>query len=307
MEKKYSIVIPVYNSVSTLEELVRRLISVFKTNSYSFEIIFINDGSTDSSWSLISILKKEHPTIIKGINLARNYGQHNALMCGFHHCNSDYVITMDDDLQHPPEEINLLIQRQLETSSDVIYGIPNEKKHGSIRTAGSFLVRRSSKVFANNPQGEGSSFRLIKKTVLEEFIKNNTGSYVFLDEILPWYTSKVSFVSVEHHERPSGESGYTLFKLMKLFFNVSINYTAHFLLLMIYGGIISSIITFMLGVVFIYRKTILDVPLGYTSIMVTILFSSSLILMGLGVIGKYIFNMYQQQTGKPMYAVKSVI
>lgn len=300
-----SIVVPVYNSEAILNELIERIAKVLVNNSY--EIILVDDGSKDNSWAAITKLKETHTYNIKGIQLNKNYGQHNALLCGMTNAKGKLIITMDDDLQHPPEEIEKLITKHKETGAQVVYGIPHNKKHDKIRKAGSYFVRKSSKYFANNPNGEGSSFRLIDAEIINQIKLHHANNYIFIDEIIHWYTSDIALVDVTHHERKTGKSGYTLPRLTRLYLSVFINYTANPLKLMIYGGITSSIIFFLIGVRFIFKKLANGAPLGYTSIIVSVLFSASLIMLCLGIIGKYIFNLHQQQSGKPLYGIRKII
>ena len=267
-----SVVIPVYNSEAILNELVDRIAKVLANTSY--EIILVDDGSRDNSWSTITQLKTIHSTTVKGIQLNKNYGQHNALLCGMTNAKGKSVITMDDDLQHPPEEIEKLVAKYKETGAQVVYGIPHNKKHDKIRKAGSYFVRKSSKYFANNPNGEGSSFRLIDGEIINQIKLHHANNYIFIDEIIHWYTSDIALVDVTHHERKAGKSGYTLPRLIRLYLSVFINYTANPLKLMIYGGLVSSIVFFCIGIWFIVKKITVGAPLGYTSQIVSILFST---------------------------------
>jgi polyisoprenyl-phosphate glycosyltransferase len=300
-----SIVIPVYNSAPILNELVERIIKVLGNTNY--EIILVDDGSQDNSWACITQLKNTHLSTLKGIQLNKNYGQHSALLCGMSNAKGKSVITMDDDLQHPPEEIEKLIITQKETDAKVVYGIPHNKKHDKIRKIGSYFVRRTSKYFADNQNGEGSSFRLISAEINNQILLHNVNNYIFIDEIIHWYTSEFAYIEVKHHERKTGKSGYTITKLIRLYLSIFVNYTAHPLRIMIYGGLLSSTISFIFGLKFIIKKITLGAPLGYTSLIVSILFSTSLIMLCLGIIGKYIFNLYQQQSGKPLYGIKKII
>jgi glycosyltransferase involved in cell wall biosynthesis len=300
-----SVVIPVYNGTNTITELVNRIVKVLKEES--FEIILVDDGSNDNSWNNISTLNQHDPNRIRGIKLARNFGQHSALMSGLSYCKGELIITMDDDLQHPPEEIPKLLLQQKEDESALVYGISKTKKNSSIRKAGSYFVRRSSKYFADNSAGEGSAFRLLSKELADKIVKGHQGGYVFIDEIIHWYTSQISFVEVEHHCSKKKQSSYSIFKLIGLYLDIFINYSAYPLKFMIYGGMLFSTLSFLLGIRFIIRRIIMDVPIGFTAIIVSILFSSSLIMFGLGIIGKYLFNIYQQQNGKPLYSIQKVI
>jgi polyisoprenyl-phosphate glycosyltransferase len=301
-----SIIIPVYNGKDSLKELLNRINAVLNTK-YSYEVLMIDDGSSDNSWNEILTLKTEHPVILKGVKLKKNYGQHNAIMCGFSIAQGKFLITMDDDLQHPPEEILKLVETQKANQADLVYGLPKDRMHNSAKKAGSYFIRKTSKYFADNPNGEGSSFRLIKKEIVDSILQNQTSNYIFIDEIIHWYTSDIALVDVDHHKRKFGKSGYSFFNLVKIYINIFINYTANPLKIMIYGGLFSSAITFIFGVRFILKKIFVDAPLGYTSIIVSILFSTSLIMFCLGIIGKYIYNLYQQKSGKPLYGIQKII
>lgn len=300
-----SVIVPVYNGATTIVELATRIESILSDKSY--EIIFIDDGSTDASWQQIESLKQTTPDKIRGIKLSKNYGQHNALMCGFSHCKGQLVITMDDDLQHPPEEIPKLLTRQNTLQSDVVYGISASKKKSSVRKAGSYFVRRSSKYFADNPNGEGSSFRLLTQEMVHKIVNGHRGGYIFVDEVLLWYTSQISFVQVEQHQSKKERSSYSIFTLIRLYLDIFINYSVYPLKFMIYGGMLFSTISFLMGIRFIIRKIVLEVPIGFTAIIVSVLFTGSIIMFGLGIIGKYLFNIYQQQNGKPLYSIQKVI
>jgi len=302
---EYSIVVPVYNSQDTLEPLFVRIDKVFKELKKTFEIIFVEDGGGDNSWGVIKELKAKYPECIKGIRLSRNHGQHNAVFCGFAHCTGDIIITIDDDLQIPPEEIPKLISYYEQYRPDMVYGFYRKKQHSAMRNFGSSFIKKTSKLLKKAP-GEGSSFRLMKKQLVGHVL-NHSQEFVYIDELLLWYTGNIGFVEVEHLKREYQTSGYTTFKLFSLFFKLTITYTAYPLKIMIYGGFISSFMTFLLGLYYIFRKAFFHVPLGYTSIIVTVLFSSSLIILSLGIIGEYILKIYKVQNKKPAYTISEMI
>jgi undecaprenyl-phosphate 4-deoxy-4-formamido-L-arabinose transferase len=299
----YAIVVPVYNGADTLNELFERTKQTMASIDASFRMVFVDDCSKDGSWDNIKILKKRYPTQVTAIKLARNSGQHNATLCGLHHCNADFVVTIDDDLQIPPEEIPKLIARQKETEADLVYGVFDAKKHAPIRNAGSWFVNKFFYYFANT-SGNGSSFRLVSSNLAER-LRNVNQKYLLLDEVLSWYTSGVSNVNVEHLQRAKGRSGYSALKLMLLTFNYIINYTVLPLRLMTYLGIFGSIICLILSVIYVYQKLSYDVELGFTSLIVAIFFSTSLILFCLGIIGEYISRLYVKD-GSTYYVIKEI-
>ncbi len=301
-----SIVIPVYNSSQTIAELFTRIDSFFAGNGKKYELILVDDGSMDSSWREIEKLKKENPEKIIAIKFVKNFGQQNALLCGFNYCSGGVVITMDDDLQHPPEEMEKLLSKYNDTDSDIIYGVPKNKQHSVIRNLGSDFVSKTSEYSSTNTT-KGSSFRLIKREIIEEIKNKHHYNFLFLDAAINQFTGRIDYIFVEHHARKAGKSGYTLKKLISLYFNILVNYSAAPLRVMTYGGLFASIISFLIGTHFIYKKIIHNVPLGYTSLIVSILFSTGLILFCLGIIGQYLYKLFQLQNQKPPYFIKHIL
>jgi len=301
----YSVVIPVYNSEESLPELFNRINTTFSELNKSFEVIFIDDASIDDSWKALEKIKKDNSNLVTIIQLARNFGQHNAIFCGLNFINGNFAITIDDDLQIPPEEIKKLINQYNKNNADLIYGDLEKKKHSFIRNQGSKVLKNASKKRYKNTQGKGSSFKLFKRSIAKQIL-NHGQSFVYIDELLLWYTSNIDFVKVEHVSRKYQDSTYTLSKLFKLFFNISVYYTKAPLKLITYGGIILSITSFIIGITFIIRKLFFNVPLGYTSIIVAILFSTSIILFSLGVIGEYLNRMFMVQSKKPAFSINQI-
>lgn len=299
----YAIVVPVYNSADSLTELFDRIRTTMDNIGAAFRVVFVDDYSKDNSWETIKALKKKYPKQVTAIKLARNTGQHNATLCGLHHANADFAITIDDDLQIPPEEIPKLINCQNSSDADLVYGVFNEKKHAPLRNAGSWFVNKFFYYFANT-SGEGSSFRLVSGELAER-LRNVNQKYLLLDEVLSWYTSSVANISVDHHSRNNGRSGYSTFKLILLTFNYIINYTVLPLRLMTYLGIFGSLICLVLSIIYIYQKLSYDVELGFTSLIVAIFFSTSLILFCLGIIGEYISRLYTKD-GSSYYVIKEI-
>lgn len=303
----YSVIVPVYNSESTLKELFDGINKVFHQLNLRHEIIFVEDGSRDTSWKVLTELKDLEPEKVRAIKLSKNFGQHNATFCGLEHAKGNVIITIDDDLQIKPEEINKLVLAFSEKKSDLIYGYFSKKNHSFFRNIGSKLLKSSGKFFNESP-GEGSSFRLFSKELSEKIITHSQ-NFVFVDELLLWYTDDISFVKVEHHKRKNNQSGYSTMKLFKLTANLIIYYSALPLKIMTWGGFTFSVITFLIGLRFIIRKFFFHhaPPEGYTSIIVTILFSTSIIIFSLGIIGEYLNRIYMVQNKKPPYSIKKIL
>jgi polyisoprenyl-phosphate glycosyltransferase len=301
-----SIVIPVYNSAETLAELSDLLHNQLNHNR-AYEILFVDDGSIDTSWAELEKIKKKYPDAVTAIRLSRNFGQHNAIVCGLGFAKGDYVLTMDDDLQHPPAEISKLISTAESTDADVVYGIPKDRKHGKIRVAGSYFVRKSSRYAAGNT-GEGSSFRLMKKEIAAHICDHQHHSMLFIDEILHWYTGNITTVDVEHHNRKKGQSGYSLGKLLTLYMDVVVNHSAIPLKLMTWIGLISSFSSFLLGMVFIYRKLAHKIVVnGFAAQIVAILFSASILMLCMGILGQYMYKLFLLQNRRPPFAINKKI
>ena len=303
---KYSVIVPVYNSQHSLEELTERLDNTFRSVSETYEVLFVDDRSTDESWHILKEIRKKHPGRVRLIRLARNFGQHNATLCGMRFAKGDFIITIDDDLQSLPDDIPLLIREQETSDCDVVYGITSGRKsHNLIRNSGSLLVKKTSKRLRNTP-GEGSSFRLIRKNITDK-LAEHTSYFAFIDEMLLWHTDSVRFAEVRHLPRKHDQSGYSAAKLLKLVTNLIIFYTDAPLKILSYGGFFASFISFVMAVIFIIKKLFYNVPLGYTSLIVAILFSTSIILFSLGIIGEYLSRIYKVQNRKPPYSIQTVL
>ncbi len=299
---EYSIVIPVYNSEDILEELISRVRSTFKDRHGGYEVIFVDDASGDDSWNTLLKIKEQHPDEVKLIQLAKNYGQHSATFCGLKFANGVQVVTIDDDLQNAPEDILQLADKLKESGADVVYGI-GKKEHSKFRKFASSAWKKSSrKVDAG--LGEGSSFRVFTSEIKDKLLQHQQ-SIIFIDELLFWYTSNIRFVEVQHFPRKKGNSGYTPFRMFQFILKLSFNYSTVPLKLMTYFGVLLSIGSFLLGVLFIIRKLFFNVSIpGFTATIVAILFSTSVILIGIGIIGKYLSNIFKLLNNRPSFSIK---
>lgn len=298
----YSVVIPVYNSAQTLPELLGRIIASIQTGN-NLDIVLVDDASEDNSWEVLKGLKTKYPGIVKIIQLARNYGQHNATLCGFKYCSGKYIITMDDDLQHRPEDIPQLADRMRTSGADVVYGVSRNSSAPAYRKAGS----GTWKYFTRNLKqgyGDGSSFRIIKREVTDKVIAH-AQHFVFIDQLLYWYTQHTEFVKLDYDKRRVGRSNYSSARLFFLTSNLLIFYTSLPLRWMTWSGILLSFGTFMMGIYFIVRKLFFNVHVeGFTALIVTILFVSSIMLLCFGIIGEYLARIYLLLNEKPTYSIR---
>jgi undecaprenyl-phosphate 4-deoxy-4-formamido-L-arabinose transferase len=299
----YSVVIPVYNSEATLLELYNRIQSVFKNITSSFEIIFVDDGSRDKSWQTLKELRIKDKRV-KIIQLMRNFGQHNAIMCAFHFVHGEYIITMDDDLQNPPEEIPKLINK-IKEGYDLVYGEYIYKKHNLLRNIGSSVIQLVYKrVF--NVCNNLTSFRIIKKELVQSIL-NFDKNYVFIDGLLAWNTKNIGFIPVLHYERKYGKSGYRLKKLLTLSLNMITNFSIVPLQIASLLGLLFAFAGFFMAMFFFVKKIIFDIPVsGYTSLIIAITIFSGVQLLTLGLIGEYIGRIHININKKPQYEIRII-
>ncbi|MBC7967363.1 MAG: glycosyltransferase family 2 protein [Fuerstia sp.] len=301
-----SVVVPVYGSEPTLPLLWSRLSGVLKNCSATYEVIFVDDGSRDGSWQQLKVLQSENPDCVIAIQLMRNFGQHNALMAGFHHVRGQVVITIDDDLQHPPEEIPRLLEILRDEDLDVVYGTYDTKKHASWRNAGSILAVwffRSIFRVSVTP----TAFRAMRREVVECILPYDK-NFTIIDGLLAWSTQRIGEIKVQHHPRAEGQSGYSIRKLLLQSMNVLTNFSLAPLQLVSAVGILTSLAGLSLAAYYLvlYFSSRVGVP-GYASLMVTLLVASGLQLLSLGIIGEYIGRVLLNINQKPQFVQRTVL
>ena len=303
---KYSVVIPVYNSSPIVGNTIDRTVSFFEERRLDYEIILVNDGSLDNSWDVIRKKAEENPNII-AINLLRNYGQHNANFCGFLHSSGDYVITMDDDLQNPPEEIIHLISKAHE-GYDLVIGRFREKKHALYRRVGSILVGAiNTRIFHKDKDLVLTNFRIIRRDVVERVCAYKT-SYPYIPGLTLMFSNNRANVWVEHREREAGKSSYNLASILKLVFTILFNYSSYPLRLVGGIGIVVSACSFLLGMFYLgialFRGT--RTP-GWTTIVVLLSFSNGLLILILSMIGEYVVRVLNQISSSESFHIKEIV
>ncbi len=301
-----SVVVPVYGSERTLRSLWQRLSNVLNSHGLSFEVVFVDDGSRDGSWTLLKNLQTEHPDSIVAIQLMRNFGQHNALMAGFHHVRGQVIITIDDDLQHPPEEIPALLATLRENDLDLVYGTYDRKKHALWRNFGSTLAAsffRSVFRVSVTP----TAFRAVRRELVECILSYNR-NFTIIDGLLAWSTQRIGATRVSHHPRAEGRSGYSISKLLMQSVNVLTNFSLAPLQFVSITGIATSFAGLSLAAyyLFLYFSSSVGVP-GYASLIVTLLVSSGLQLLSLGMIGEYVGRVLLNINQKPQFVERTVL
>lgn len=302
----YSVVVPVYNSEHTLNELYERVKAVFdETLHEKFELILVDDGSKDHSYDIMEQLHDRDPRV-KIIQQAKNFGQHPALLCGFHYVQGDFVITMDDDLQHPPEEIPKLIKVMNERDDvDVIIAKYEGRKHNLIRRMGTWVsVYATSKMLKKPRDLEITSFRLIRRFIVDAIIQMNV-RLPQIGNLLVQTSNRIINVPVKHDARKYGKSGYTFRRLAKdLFYDITTN-SAFPLILVRNIGVISFVSSLCLALYFLIRYFLYGWTVeGWTSLMLIMLAFFGLILLSIGIIGEYLMHILDETKKMPNYVTR---
>ncbi len=305
----YSIVVPVYNSEKSLEELYNRIKRVFDEELHEeFEIILVDDFSKDRSFSIMERLHTEDDRV-KGIQLARNCGQHAAILCGFKYASGDYIITMDDDLQHPPEEIPKLI-REIKSNGDldVVIGKYVSKKHSAFRNFGSRLSGYVSyKVYGKPKDIDLTSFRLIKRAVVDDLLSLSV-DIPRIGNMILMVNQRIGNVIVEHDERKYGKSGYTFCRLAKDLINNLITHSSFPLIVVRDMGIGSLIFGFFLGLYYLIKYFVKGTSIvGWTTLILLILFFGGLTLFAIGIVGDYLMKILDETKKIPNYFVRKTL
>ena len=303
--RRITVVVPVYNSEASLRELCCGLLEVLPFIAGSYEVILVNDCSRDRSWEIISQLAVTIPGV-KGINLMRNYGQHNALLCGIRAAHGDLIVTMDDDLQHQPQEIPRLIAR-LDEGLDVVYARPEKEQHGLWRAIASRITRLALRSAAGPQVARNvSAFRVFRTELRDAFV-GYQAPFVSIDVLLTWATSRFGAVKVPFKPRWSGSSSYTFAKLVRHALDMMTGFSTAPLQL-------ASLIGFgctLLGVaVFVYvvGRYFLEgsIP-GFPFLASIIAIFSGAQLFALGVIGEYLARMHFRTMNRPAYTIRGAV
>jgi dolichol-phosphate mannosyltransferase/undecaprenyl-phosphate 4-deoxy-4-formamido-L-arabinose transferase len=300
----FSIVVPVFNSTSTLEQLVQRIGAVFASlPQFDHEIIFVDDASArPETWPTMQRLAREHAHV-RSVQLMRNFGQTPATFCGMNLAQGQYIITMDDDLQHAPEDIPLLIA---EREHDVVFAQFRQLKHSVPKRALSALKNLILSILIDKPKGlQLTGFRLLRRELASAMLSAVTSPQATLPPLLLFMTRDVATVQVQHNPRIEGESNYTLSRVFKLARDLVLNETVLLLKLIGRLGFTIAFLSFLGGVVIFARRLILDsTVVGWASIMVVLLSVGGLILFCLGIIGEYLARLISGVEGRPAFVVR---
>ena len=303
----YSVIIPVYNSARIVDKVVERTMAFFVANAWTYEIILINDGSRDASWSVIADLARHNEPVI-AINLLRNYGQHNAVFAGLHQSRGSYVITIDDDLQNPPEEIIHLVKAAVEGKHDVVFGKFQQKKHSLGRRIGSGIIRMmNNRIFLCPAEITPSNFRLMRRDVITRMLDYKT-AYPYTTGLALMFAHSVGNASVQHLERAEGKSNYNIYKILSLVLRILFNYSIWPLRVVTITGFLISTVSFLIGLIVIVRKFLDSIQIeGWTGIIVMLAVLNGLIILMLGMLGEYVIRILQHLNSRETYYIKEII
>ena len=298
-----SVVVPVYNSEGSLRALVERLEPALRALTPSFELILVNDGSRDGSWRVVEELCARH-SWVRGFDMMRNYGQHNALLCGLRAAKHELVITMDDDLQHPPEELHKLLAR-LDGHTDVVYGTPKHEQHGLLRDLASQITKLALQKSMGAETARKVSALRVFRTRLREAFDQYRNPYVSLDVLLTWATTRFAAVEVRHDPRTIGTSNYTVSKLLTHAMNMVTGFSTAPLRLASWTGFAFTLVGLGILVYVVLTKVLWGSPVeGFTFLASMIAIFSGAQLFALGIFGEYLARVHFRSMDRPTYAVR---
>lgn len=298
-----SVVIPCYRSTDALPQLVARLHDVLAPLVDRLEIVLVDDGSPDGTWALVRGLAAQYDDV-HALRLSRNYGQHNALLAGIATARHDITVTMDDDLQHLPEEVPALLQR-LTDDVELVYGVAVEEEHGAVRSLASRSVKLAmSRGMRIEGAREFSAFRAFH-TYLRDAFTGIDGPHVSIDVALSWATNRATSVPVRMQQRTSGESGYTTRMLVRHALNLVLGYSTAPLRLVIYLGLAcAGLGLVLLAVILVGYFTGLTTVAGFTTLASMVAIFSGAQMLAIGVLGEYVGRIHGSNTGRPSFVVR---
>jgi glycosyltransferase involved in cell wall biosynthesis len=300
-----SIVVPAYNSQESLPQLVSRLAIVLPEIASQYELVLVNDGSRDHTWDTICELAAQYPWL-HGIDNMRNYGQHNALLCGVRAARYEVIVTMDDDLQHPPEEIHKLIRKLCE-GYDVVYGFPNKLPHSFYRNLFSRLTKTVLAFVMNiKTVQEISAFRAFR-TDLRRAFSTYQSPGVYLDVLLSWGTTRFVSIRVDHEPRQFGESNYNFARLASMVFLILTGFSTVPLRVASWLGFSFTILGILVFIYVMVTYFIAGSIPGFPFLASIVSLFSGTQLFALGIIGEYLARIFDRSSDRPPYVIGRTI
>lgn len=304
--KKVSIIIPVYNGSKTIGPLVAKLKEALLPK-YDFEIVLINDGSPSDNSSEICGELATSESRVKFIDLAMNFGEHNAVMAGLNYSTGDCAVIMDDDFQTPPEEVHKLVEK-LREGYDVVFSFYEKKHHNIFRNLGSRFNNFVSSILLNKPFDLYlSSFKVINRFLIENIIKYK-GPYPYIDGLILRSTRRYATVQVLHAKREEGKSGYTMRKLVSLWSNMFTHFSIMPLRVVTIAGFIFALLSICGALIFTIEKIKNpDLPMGWASLIISLFFIGSIQMFSIGMVGEYLGRLFMKVDGSPQYIVRVTV
>ncbi len=283
----YSVVIPVYNSAGIVAETIDRVVGFFQAQGLAYELILVNDGSRDGSWEVLKGRAQANPRIV-ALNLLHNYGQHNANLAGFREATGDYVVTMDDDLQNPPEEIARLIDEAM-TGCDVVFGRFERKQAPGYRSLGSKAIGLiNRRIFGQPPDLVVSNFRILRRDVVDRICASRT-AYPYITGQALLYSSNRAHTTVRHEPRRVGRTTYNPLRIARLVTTILFSYSSFPLRLAAVGGFVVSVASFVIGVVYLLLGLFNGTRVqGWTTLIVLLAFFNGVTIALLSMLGEYV-------------------
>lgn len=309
MGKMISFVIPCYRSQATLPSVIREIQETMEgLRQYTYEVVLVNDCSPDDTFETIRELCRENANIT-GINLAKNFGQHSALMAGFHQIKGDIVVCLDDDGQTPAGEVGKLLEG-IEKGADVVYAKYAHKHHSGFRNWGSHVNELMTRVMLGKPKDlYVSSYFAARRFVVDEMIKYEY-PYPYVIGLVLRTTKNIVNVEVNHRDRLEGTSGYTLGKLLNLWFNGFTAFSVKPLRIATVTGAGCALLGFAYGIYTIIKKIFINPPglvTGFSALMSVLVFMGGMLMLMLGLVGEYMGRMYISMNRSPQYVVREIV
>ena len=300
-----SFVIPCYNSEKSIKGVTDEITGAISEQCRDYEMVLINDGSVDNTYAIICDLATSDEHVI-GINLARNFGQHSALMAGIRHCRGDIIVCLDDDGQSPADEVSKLLDK-LDSGYDVVYARYQHKQHSLARNIGSAINDWMTQIMLGKPKNLYlSSYFAMKRFVADE-IKKYDNPYPYMMGLVLRTTNCIANVDVMHRGRSVGTSGYTFRKLLKLWLNGFTAFSIKPLRIATLSGFVLAALGILFGIWIVLKKLLYNVaPLGWSSIAAMIMFVGGMMMIMQGMVGEYIGRMYLSMNKNPQYVIKNV-
>ncbi len=301
-----SVVVPLYNEAPTLRPLHQRLSAALRTVGPSYEIIYVDDGSTDGTTEVLREIQL-HDAQVKVIIFNRNYGQHAAVLAGFEKSSGKAVVTLDGDLQNPPEEIPKLIKK-LEEGHDVVGGWREARKDSLVRRFFSFVISRmTSRIIGVNMRDYGCMLRIYRRPVVEQICRSQEAS-LFIPALANWFAGSVAEIPVAHSSRESGRSKYDAFRLMRLNFDLLTGFSLVPIQMVGFAGVLISILGLAFTLFLAIRRVLVGPEVeGLFTLFAVLFFFVGLQILALGLIGEYVGRIYMEVRGRPRYVIREML